>query len=92
MNQNNLVHYGTEKELHDQEPTGMQEQSRHALLELKRIQQRIESISEERIKDSEMIAQILNQMPSTYENKVNHIKHLIDIGNKPTLVEVVGYL
>ena len=31
-------------------------------LELERIQQRIESISDERIKDSEMIAQILNQM------------------------------
>ena len=59
-------------------------------LELERIQQRIESISEERIKDSEMIAQILNQMPSAYENKVDHIKHLIDIGNEPTLVEVVG--
>ena len=61
-------------------------------LELERIQQRIESISEERIKDSEMIAQILNQMPSACENKVDHIKHLIDIGNEPTLVEVVGYL
>ena len=61
-------------------------------LELERIQQRIESISEERIEDSEMIAQILNQMPSAYENKVDHIKHLIDIGNKPTLVEVVGHL
>ena len=44
-------------------------------LELERIWQRIESISEERIKDSEMIAQILNQMPNAYENKVNHIKH-----------------
>ena len=61
-------------------------------LELERIQQRIESISKEHIEDSEMIAQILNQMPSTYENKVDHIKHLIDIGNEPTLVEVVGYL
>ena len=39
-----------------------------------------------------MIAQILNQMPSTYENKVDHIKHLINIGNEPTLVEVVGHL
>ena len=39
-----------------------------------------------------MIAQILNQMPNTYENKVDHIKHLIDIGKKPTLVEVVGHL
>ena len=61
-------------------------------LELERIRQRIESISEERIKDSEMIAQILNQMPSTYENKVDHIKHLINIENEPTLVEVVGHL
>ena len=61
-------------------------------LELERIRQRIESISEEHIKDDEMIAQILNQMPNTYENKVDHIKHLIDIGKKPTLVEVVGHL
>ena len=61
-------------------------------LELERIQQRIESISKEHIKDSEMIAQILNQMPSAYENKVDHIKHLIDIGKKSTLVEVVGHL
>ena len=61
-------------------------------LELERIVQRIKSISKEHIEDSEMIAQILNQMPSTYENKVDHIKHLIDIGNEPTLVEVVGYL
>ena len=49
-------------------------------LELERIWQRIESISDERIKDDEMIAQILNQMPNTYKNKVDHIKHLIDIG------------
>ena len=61
-------------------------------LELERIRQRIESISEEHIKDKEMIAQILNQMPNTYKNKVDHIKHLIDIGKKPTLVEVVGHL
>ena len=61
-------------------------------LELERIRQRIESINDERIKDNEMIAQILNQMPNTYENKVDHIKHLIDIGKKPTLVEVVGHL
>ena len=61
-------------------------------LELERIRQRIESISDEHIKDKEMIAQILNQMPNTYENKVDHIKHLIDIGKKPTLVEVVGHL
>ena len=52
----------------------------------------IESISEEHIKDEEMIAQILNHMPNTYDNKVDHIKHLIDIGKKPTLVEVVGHL
>ena len=61
-------------------------------LELERIRQRIESISNERINDSEMIAQILNQMPSAYENKVDHIKDLINIGNEPTLVEVVGHL
>ena len=61
-------------------------------LELERIRQRIESISDERIKDDKMIAQILNQMPNTYENKVDHIKHLIDIGKKPTLVEVMGHL
>ena len=61
-------------------------------LELERIRQRIKSISEEHIKDEEMIAQILNQMPNTYENKVDHIKHLKDIGMEPTLVEVVGHL
>ena len=61
-------------------------------LELERIRQRIESISDERIKDDEMIAQILNQMLNTYEIKVDHIKHIIDIGKKPTLVEFVGHL
>ena len=61
-------------------------------LELERIRQKIESISEESIKDSEMIAQILNQMPSAYENKVDHIKHLINSGTKPTRVEVIGHL
>ena len=55
-------------------------------LELERVRQRIESISDECIKDNEMIAQILNQMPNAYENKVDHIKHLIDIGKKPTLL------
>ena len=61
-------------------------------LELERIRQRIESISDKRIKDDEMIAQLLNQMLNTYKNKVDHMKHLIDIGKKPTLVEVVGHL
>ena len=61
-------------------------------LELERIRQRIQSISNECIKDEDMITQILNQMPDTYENKVDHIKHLIDTGKEPTLVEVVGHL
>ena len=61
-------------------------------LELEKIQQRIGCISEDRIKDNEMIAQILNQTPSVYENKVNHIKHQIDSGKELTLVEVLGYL
>ena len=39
-----------------------------------------------------MIAQILNQMPSIHENKVDYVKHLIDSGTKPTLVDVVGHL
>ena len=39
-----------------------------------------------------MMTQILNQMPNAYENKVDHIKHLIDTGKEPTLVEVVGHL
>ena len=61
-------------------------------LELERIRQRIQSISNECIKDEDMITQILNQMPDAYKNKVNHIKHLIDTGKEPTLVEVVGHL
>ena len=61
-------------------------------LELERIQQRIACISEDCTKDNEMIAQILNQMPSDYENKVDHIKHQIDSGKEITLVEVLGYL
>ena len=36
-----------------------------------------------------MIAQILNQMPSVYENKVDYVKHLIDSGTELTLVDVV---
>ena len=39
-----------------------------------------------------MIAQILNQMPSVYENKVDYIKHLVDSGTELTLVDVVGHL
>ena len=39
-----------------------------------------------------MIAQIVNQMPSVYENKVDHIKHQIDSGKEMTLVEVLGHL
>ena len=31
-------------------------------------------------------------MQSIYENKVDHIKHLIDSGTEPTLVEVLGHL
>ena len=61
-------------------------------LELERIRQRIQSISDEHIKDEEMITQILNQVLDTYENKVDHIKHLIDTRKEPTLVEVVGHL
>ena len=39
-----------------------------------------------------MIAQILNQMPSVYENKVNHVKYQIDSGIELTLADVVGHL
>ena len=39
-----------------------------------------------------MLAQILNQMPSVYENKVDYVKHLIDSGTELTLVDVVGHL
>ena len=39
-----------------------------------------------------MIAQIVNQMPSVYENKVDHIKHQIDSEVEMTLVEVLGHL
>ena len=39
-----------------------------------------------------MVAQILNQMPSIYENKVDYVKHLIDSGTEPALIDVVGHL
>ena len=39
-----------------------------------------------------MIVQIVNQMPSVYENKVDHIKHQIDSGVEMTLVGVLGQL
>ena len=39
-----------------------------------------------------MIAQIVNQTPSVYGNKVDHIKHQIDCGVEMTLVEVLGHL
>ena len=61
-------------------------------LELEKIRQRIESISEERIDNNKMVAQIFNQMPSVYENKVDYVKHLIDSGRELTLVDVVGHL
>ena len=59
-------------------------------LELEKIRQKILSVSDNYIEDNEMIAQILNQMPSVYENKVDHIKHQIDSGKEMTLVEVLG--
>ena len=31
-------------------------------------------------------------MPSAYKNKVDHNKHLINIWNEPTMVEVIGHL
>ena len=61
-------------------------------LELEKIQQKISSVSSNHIDDNEMIAQIVNQMPSVYENKVDHIKHQIDSGKEMTLVEVLGHL
>ena len=39
-----------------------------------------------------MIAQIVNQIPSVYENKVDRIKDQIDCGIEMTLVEVLGHL
>ena len=39
-----------------------------------------------------MIVQILNQMPSVYENRVDHIKHQIDSGKEIILVDVLGHL
>ena len=47
-------------------------------LELGKIQQKISSVSDDCIEDNEMIAQIMNQMTSVCENKVDHIKHQID--------------
>ena len=61
-------------------------------LELEKIWQKIGNISEDCIDDNKMIMQILNQMPSIHENKVDYVKHLIDSGTKPTLVDVVGHL
>ena len=61
-------------------------------LELEKIQQKIWSVSDDHIDDNEMIAQIVNQMPSVYENKVDHIKHQIDSGKEMTLVEILGHL
>ena len=49
-------------------------------------------MSEDRIDDNQMIAQILNQMPSVYENMVDYVKHLIDSGTELTLVDVLGHL
>ena len=39
-----------------------------------------------------LITQILLQMPSIYENKIDHIKHKIDIRTKMSIVEVLGHL
>ena len=61
-------------------------------LKLERIRQRIACVSNDRIEDNKMIAQILNQMPSVYENKVDHVKHQIDSGKEITLVEILGHL
>ena len=50
------------------------------------------NVSSNSIANNEMIAQMINQMPSVYENKVDHIKHQIDSGIEMTLVEVLGHL
>ena len=50
------------------------------------------SVSDNHNEDNEMIAQIVNQIPSVYENKVDHIKHQIDSGKELMLVDVVGHL
>ena len=50
------------------------------------------NLSDNSYDDNQMIAQMLVQMPSIYENKVDHIKHQIDSGNEITSVEVLGHL
>ena len=61
-------------------------------LELEKIRQRIACVCKEKIDDKEMIAQILNQMPNAYENKVDYIKREIDNEKDITLIEVLGHL
>ena len=61
-------------------------------LELEKIRQRIACVCKEKIDDKEMIAQILNQMPNAYKNKVDYIKREIDNENDITLIEVLGHL
>ena len=61
-------------------------------LELEKIRQKNLNVSDDSIDNNKMIAQIINQMPSIYENKVDHIKHQIDSGKEITLVEVLGHL
>ena len=61
-------------------------------LELEKIRQKNLNVSDDSIDNNKMIAQIINQMPSVYENKVDHIKHQIDSEVEMTLVEVLGHL
>ena len=60
--------------------------------ELEKIWQKKSSVSSNSIDDNKMIAQIINQMLSVYENKVDHIKHQIDSGVEMRLVELLGHL
>ena len=61
-------------------------------LELEQIRQKLSNLGEKSLTNDVLISQILINLPIEYENKKNHIQHLIDSGNKLTIIDVLGHL
>ena len=61
-------------------------------LELEKIQQKNSSLGNNNFTGKVLVTQILIWMLDKYENKIDHIKHLIDSGHKLNIVQVLGHL
>ena len=60
-------------------------------LELEQIRQKSSNLGEKTFNNNVLISQILINLAIEYENKKDHIKHLIDGGNKLAIIDVLGH-